>query len=218
MALLFGEFSFRADTRQLMRGEAQVHVSPKAFRLLELLLSRRPGAVSKKELYESLWGELFVEEANLPNLIHEIRTALSDRSGAVIRTVPRFGYAFAASVRDSDESRSCPFRLVAGTLTHDLTEGETIIGRDAGATFQLIRPGISRRHARLSVTSDEVVIEDLGSKNGTFLEGQRIDRPHSLHGGEEFWLASVRIVLQRIELSSLTLTDNPFDAGRDAES
>jgi uncharacterized protein YndB with AHSA1/START domain len=55
-------------------------------------------------------------------------------------------------------------------------EGELVIGR-ADAGLELTDDEVSRRHARLSVQSDGVMVEDLGSTNGTRVDGKRIDQP-----------------------------------------
>jgi DNA-binding winged helix-turn-helix (wHTH) protein len=93
VAVSFGPFVLNLDTRQLLRDGTEVHLSPKAFELLAILVKRRPAALSKAALQEHLWPETFVAEANLPNLIGEIRAALGDdpRSPTFLRTVSRFG-------------------------------------------------------------------------------------------------------------------------------
>ena len=75
-----------------------MHVSPKAFALLEALIKVRPKAVSKDELHSCLWPETFVSDANLPNLVAELRESLGDdaHEPRIIRTVQRYGYAFRA--------------------------------------------------------------------------------------------------------------------------
>ena len=94
--LLFGDCEFDPGRRLLLRHGSASALSPKAFQLLELLLDRRPEAVSKTELLESLWPGTFVTDASLHNLVAEIRAALGDnsRTPRFVRTVPRFGYAF----------------------------------------------------------------------------------------------------------------------------
>jgi DNA-binding winged helix-turn-helix (wHTH) protein len=54
--LRLGETTFDADTRQLLRAGAEVHLSPKAFDLLNVL-DHRPRALSKQELHEHLWAD-----------------------------------------------------------------------------------------------------------------------------------------------------------------
>src|SRR5262245_61158566 len=95
MRLAFGDFVFDSDTRELLRGGDRVTLSPKAFQLLETLIENRPRALSKSVLHDRLWPKTFVVEANLSNLVGEIRHALGEdsRTARFVRTVHRFGYA-----------------------------------------------------------------------------------------------------------------------------
>ena len=92
----FGEFVLDSDTRQLLRACEPRRVSPKAFHLLEVLVSSRPRVWSKRELQDLLWPDTTVVEANLPNLIAEVRAALEDNPQCprYVRTVHRYGYGF----------------------------------------------------------------------------------------------------------------------------
>jgi len=100
MRLEFGAFIFDSDTRELRRAHQPVMLSPKAYQLLDILLHSRPKALSKSDLHDRLWPKTFVVEANLSNLVGEVRRALDDdpRRPRFIRTVHRFGYAFHADV------------------------------------------------------------------------------------------------------------------------
>jgi predicted ATPase/DNA-binding winged helix-turn-helix (wHTH) protein len=92
----FGEFVLDSETRQLLRACEPRHVSPKAFHLLEVLVSSRPRVWSKRELQDLLWPDTTVVEANLPNLVAEVRAALQDdpQQPRYVRTVHRYGYGF----------------------------------------------------------------------------------------------------------------------------
>jgi len=92
----FGEFVLDSETRQLLRASQPRHVSPKAFHLLEVLVSSRPRVWSKRELQDLLWPDTTVVEANLPNLVAEVRSALEDdpQQSRFVRTVHRYGYGF----------------------------------------------------------------------------------------------------------------------------
>ena len=69
----FGEFVLDSESRQLLRACEPRHISPKAFHLLEVLVSSRPRVWSKRELQDLLWPDTTVVEANLPNLVAEVR-------------------------------------------------------------------------------------------------------------------------------------------------
>src|SRR5262245_66661937 len=96
MRFLFGDCVFDLDTRELTRGGKPVHIEPKAYRLLELLLTARPKALSKDELQDQLWPKTFVSERSLARLVEVIRSSLGDsaKEPHLIRTVHGFGYAF----------------------------------------------------------------------------------------------------------------------------
>ena len=188
MRLAFGDCIFDSDTREVIRGGGVAPLSPKAFLLLELLIRNRPKAVSKKEICEHLWPGTFVSPANLANLILELRAALGDdaRRPRILRTLPRFGYAFAADASSSagrTPSRPrAPFvcRLVWGPREIALDPGENPIGRDRDSVVWIDDSSVSRRHARIRVDDAGATVEDLGSKNGTFVRGRRIVKPLQL--------------------------------------
>jgi DNA-binding winged helix-turn-helix (wHTH) protein len=77
-----------------------VHLEPKAFRLLELLLAARPKALSKRDLQDELWPKTYVSERSLARLVANLRIAIGDRATEprFIRTVHGFGYAFCGDV------------------------------------------------------------------------------------------------------------------------
>ena len=65
-----------------------------------------------------------------------------------------------------------------------LEQEETSVGRDLGNDLPISDPEISRRHARFLIREESVFIEDLGSTNGTFLNGERISSPQQLRKGD----------------------------------
>src|SRR5579884_2297742 len=103
MPVHFGEFTYDESRRLLLRGEKPVHLSPKAFQLLSILLTERPRAVSKKDLFDRLWPERVVSEGNLASAVAELRSALDDDPHAprFIRTLYGFGYSFTAAVDEN---------------------------------------------------------------------------------------------------------------------
>ena len=197
----FGQFVFDLDARQLTRAGSKVHLSPKAFELLSMLLTNRPRALSKADLQARLWPETFVSETNLPGLVKEIRRALNDdaRRAAVLRTVHGYGYAFApeAEVQTSNVNHGIDATFwIVGDRQIRLPQGEAILGRDPEATVWFDYPGVSRRHARITVSSDGAVVEDLGSTNGTSVRGENISRPTALHDGDEVQLGPLRLTFR----------------------
>jgi DNA-binding winged helix-turn-helix (wHTH) protein len=188
MRLVVGDWVFDPDTREVIRRGSRVSLSPKAFALLDLLIRNRPKALARDVIREHLWPGIFVSASNLANLVTELRSALGDdaRNPKIIRTVPRFGYAFQAGAVPSGHARGGPdsgayvCRLVWGPREIALDPGENLIGRDRDSVVWIDDASVSRRHARIAVDADGATLEDLGSKNGTFLRGRRIEKPARL--------------------------------------
>ena len=200
MRLSFADCVLDLDTREVLRKGEAVSLSPKAFALLELLALRRPKALSKAEIHAALWPDTFVSETNLANLVVELRSALGDEAHAskIVRTVPRYGYAFCAEahsaereVADVAAQGEVEYRVVVGRRDVSLLPGENLIGRDHSAVVWVNDESVSRRHARIIVDGAGATLEDLESKNGTFLQGQPVRRPTRLEDGDEITLGEV---------------------------
>jgi DNA-binding winged helix-turn-helix (wHTH) protein len=196
----FGPFTLDGDTRQLTSGGREIHVTPKAFELLAALILDRPNVLSKAALQERLWPKTFVAEANLSNLVAEIREALGDpaRAPAFVRTVHGIGYAFCGDAtvlpraRESRVDRPACW-LEWGRRRFPLSVGQHVIGRDPDVEVRLDASTVSRRHARVVVTAEGAVLEDFGSKNGTFHGGQRVTSPVVLGDGDVIGIGSLLV-------------------------
>jgi len=200
-AMHFGDFHLDTRARQLLRDGREIHISPKAFELLHLLVEQRARAVAKAEIHDRLWPGTFVSEANLSSLIAELRRALDDppQSSQYIRTVHRFGYAFRGTVDEAPADARPPARacwLVWNGREIPLAEGENVVGRDADVAVSLDSPSVSRRHARILVSGASATLEDLGSKNGTTLRNAPVTSPAALSDLDELQIGSVRIVIR----------------------
>jgi DNA-binding winged helix-turn-helix (wHTH) protein len=208
MRVRFADFVLDLPTRELLRGGRRIHLSPKAFQLLAELVENRPRALSKVDLQRRLWPDTFVAEVNVANLVAEVRKALGDgaRTPRFVRTVHRFGYAFCADATEVDEPRAGGatdaerprYRLIWTGGRTTLGEGEYILGRSREQDVWLDSTSVSRRHARLVVSAEGVTLEDLGSKNGTYVRGERLAAPARVAEGDEVRLGSVRIKLRRL--------------------
>lgn len=192
----FGSFALSIDERQLTREGQCVHLTPKAFDLLVVLIEEAPRVVHKRELHERLWPDTFVADATLVSLVKEVRRALEDeRRGVVIRTAHRVGYAFAVSIHhDALEQAGVARWLTVGAREIPLAFGENLIGRGAEAVVRLEVPGVSRRHARIVVIGRRAVLEDLGSKNGTSVRKLRLTSPIELRNADEINVGGITIV------------------------
>lgn len=182
------------DARQLYRDATPVHLSPKAFDLLAFLVAQRPRAVPRQELYDHLWPDTFVVEANLPILIREVRVALGDEKGEWIRTVHRHGYACAPEERRAGTEEATAHVLVQGDRELPLVEGKNVIGRDPSARIRFASGSLSRQHAAIMVDGENATIVDLGSKNGTFADGERVVAPHVLRDGMTLHFGTMELV------------------------
>ncbi|HVS30858.1 MAG TPA: FHA domain-containing protein [Thermoanaerobaculia bacterium] len=190
MPVRVGEFVFDRERRELRRGSQQVHLTPKAFQLLSMLIDARPRAIAQETLHDALWPETHVSEGSLHNLIHELRRRLDDTNHEVIKTSYGYGFSFAAEALD-DRLTPAPCVITIGDADFILLEGENVIGRDWNATVRIDAPSISRHHARIRVTGGHATIEDLGSKNGTTVGGRRLRTAHELHDGEQILFGTV---------------------------
>ncbi|MFL5906017.1 MAG: FHA domain-containing protein [Solirubrobacterales bacterium] len=77
----------------------------------------------------------------------------------------------------------------AGAGSEHPVDGELILGREHGSADLVIDdPGVSRRHARVLNDAGVVVVEDLGSSNGTYVNGERIAEPVEVAAGDELQL------------------------------
>jgi len=203
VAYQFEDFTLDTSTRQLLRGASEVHLSPKAFDLLTLLVENRARAMAKGELQEKLWPSTYVLETNLAGLVAEIRRALDDAADnpRYLRTVQRFGYWFIGNVRESpDEGKAVTPRVRYWLIWEQrqiaLTEGENILGRAPDAAVWIDAPGVSRHHARIRLEPTGAAVEDLGSKNGTYVRGERVTTSSALTDGDQIRLGSVVITFR----------------------
>lgn len=180
----FSQFTFDSGSHLLLRnGEAQ-HLSPKAQQLLTMLLLNRPRVVTRQEIYDVLWPSTFVGETNMASIVSELRRALGDdaRSAQYVRTVHGFGYAFSADVQtDGSEEPAAAAILLCEGGHHPLYEGENSVGRAQECAVRLNDVLVSRHHAVIIISGNTITIEDLESRNGTYVCEQRITRTRVRH-------------------------------------
>jgi DNA-binding winged helix-turn-helix (wHTH) protein len=207
MRVRFGDWVFDSDARELARAGEAAHLSPKAIDFLALLLAHRPRAVAKAEIMEKLWPDTFVSDASLSSLAAEVRSVLGDdsRSPRYLRTVYGFGYAFCGA------AETPAYHAVAGAagLPHcrlrwgkreiPLAQGENVLGRTDDAVVWIESSSVSRRHARIVVAEGHATLEDLGSKNGTFLGTERLTTPRELRDGDQVRLGAVLMTFRAFQ-------------------
>jgi DNA-binding winged helix-turn-helix (wHTH) protein len=215
MRLKFGDCVLDLRARQLERGEKIVPLEPKMYELLEVLIKRRPAVVTNNELDELLWPQVYVARTSLTRLVSELRAVLGDtpRDSHIIRTAYKTGYAFCANVTGMPSAGAVPatIELVWKRQSLPLTDGEHIAGRDAECSLVIDATTVSRRHARITVVSGTATIEDLGSTNGTHVNGTRISAPTRLVPGNEVALGSEVLQVRLRNPSALTVKIDPVN-------
>jgi len=220
MRVRFGECVLDSETRQLSVRGRPVHLTPKAFQFLEQLVENRPRAISKAEIHEHLWPGTFVSDGALASLLVEIRSAIGDsaRKSRFVRTVHRFGYAFSGSAQELRESPSkvegpkSIYRLIWGTREIALAFGENLMGRDEDTVVWIDDSLVSRRHARIVIDESGAVLEDLGSKNGTFVGDRQVTTPTRLNDGDRVRFGSLLLIFRMARSADATRTESTSDA------
>lgn len=203
-----------AGARVVRREGREIHLAPKAFDLLLILVNSKPNAVPHERLHAALWPGVHVSETSLAALVTQLRKALGDNpdGGRLIRTLHRVGYAFIGEAVVAGEARAAgaPIcRLIWRGVSFDVPAGESVIGRDRGCAVHLDADSVSRHHARLNVAGGDVSIEDLGSKNGTWVAGERIASVVPLTDGMSFRLGSETVLIEIVVDDRSTKTIQP---------
>jgi DNA-binding winged helix-turn-helix (wHTH) protein len=217
MRLTFGDCLFDRERRELTRHGSVVHAGPKLLRLLELLLDTRPRALTKDEIHQSLWAGTFVSDATLTSLVAELRATIGDeaRTPRLVRTIHGYGYVFCGEVAtETHPSRNAPdrlhpFRIILGDREIALSLGEYVLGRSNDAAIFVDDVGVSRDHARITIGEQGATLEDLGSKNGTMLNGRTIEGATVLTDGALIVLGATALRFRVFETSGSTETQIP---------
>jgi FHA domain len=117
--------------------------------------------------------------------------ALSVERGAVVPAPPAdaTGLYSASSTAGADVAHRSPQLVVARAPGHEEgmiydVDGDLVLGRGDRAEIRLEDPFASSRHARIFLQGNAVVIEDLGSTNGTYLNEEVLQTPRPLHPGD----------------------------------
>ncbi len=109
---------------------------------------------------------------------------------------------------------------VDGQLAHKyaIEPGEYIIGRDATCHIVVEAEQVSRHHARLTFTSFELLVEDLGSSNGVFIEGVQVQIPTRVRSDQEVQIGSARLYIRLHEETQKQFRDALWDKDLGLES
>jgi len=118
------------------------------------------------------------------------------------------GYAFCAQAVETGPAprRSVAYRLAFADREVALRSGENLLGRVEDGVAWIESPTVSRRHARILVEDGRAILEDLGSKNGTFVRDERIGAPTLLKDGDVVRLGRVSMTLHAVRPDQSTLS------------
>ena len=97
------------------------------------------------------------------------------------------------------------YLVTRGKRQFVLDKGENLLGRDPQATVYIDHPSVSRHHARISIHGARAVLEDLKSRNGTFLDGRQIETPTEIHHGATIGLGPITLTFVMLPASASTL-------------
>jgi len=166
-----------------------------------------------------LWPKVYVARTSLTRLVSELRSVLGDtpRDSKIIRTVYKIGYAFGANVMTAiapDLVATSSFSLIWNDQTLPLCDGEHIVGRGEECELVIDAETVSRRHARITVSGGTASIEDLGSTNGTSVNGTLVTGAAPLADGSQVCLGTAKLLVRKRDPSKETVKVSDGDRDR----
>ena len=212
-----GDWLVEPDLDRISRGDERRTIRPRVTELLVALSHRSGELAATQYLVDAVWGTEFVTVNALTQLVAELRRALDDdpKNPRYVETIPRRGYRLIAPFTPPGRSNrpDHPGELHFVLVDEDgaevvLDPGESIIGRSPDATIRVDVPEISRHHVRIVVGGPTATIEDLGSKNGTYLRGRRIEGTVEIGNADEIQIGAdlarfrVRVIDDRTKTES----------------
>lgn len=225
-SFVLGDWLVHPRLNRLCRDGESLQIRPKLMDVLALLASRNGEVVSLPEIIESVWAREFMAESVVTRTIAELRKVLGDKAAQprFIETITKRGYRLVAPVQwtvPGPEAHHAPAPvataarpagttvccLVWGEREIALGEGENLIGRSREAVIRISSSRVSRCHARIRVAGGRAVLEDLESKNGTFLWGRRIQGPVGLSDGDEICVGRDVMIFRFCYPIGTTVTD-----------
>ena len=138
----FGDFTLDLGRGVLsVTAGAELPLRPKAFGLLCLMVSNAGRLIGRDEIFASVWPGVFVTEDSISLCVRQIRAALGDTAGQMVRTVPRRGYLFAAEVTRFDATLPPRSTEVAVLASHpDGIPPAQLATRSAGPPTLVVLP------------------------------------------------------------------------------
>jgi DNA-binding winged helix-turn-helix (wHTH) protein len=208
-----GDWLVQPSLCRISRGENTVHLRPKVMDVLACLAAKAGTVVSPQALIDAVWARKFISDTALSRAIFELRRAIGDDGAQphYVETIAKRGYRLVAPVEPAGETATgtgstSRFIVVIGDHEIRLCEGENIVGRGPEARVRLDSSAVSRAHARIVVNEARATIEDLRSKNGTEIDGQRIVEPVALGDRALIRIGTVTLVFRTLPPEGSTRT------------
>lgn len=198
----FGPYTLDIEAAELRKGSERLPIRAKCLELLRYLVEHPRTLVTKETLLAEIWSDAVVVEATLTRTMAELRAVLEDdpKSPRFIETVARRGYKFIAGAEPLRETTAEPrpnasFVLIHEGKTYELPNGEYVIGRSVDNDITLPSILVSRQHARIQVLGDTVMLQDLDSVNGTFVNEERVKQACRLNPGDRIRIGNETMLL-----------------------
>lgn len=213
-----GDWTVLPRENRIKLGERTVHLRPRVMDVLTVLAAHPGEVLARGDVIETVWRRRFIAESVLTRAIFELRQAFDDDPDdpKVVETVQGRGYRLLPRVhlfgsKAIVEPASVPMLLMWRGQEIQLVEGETLIGRGEGTTIRVVSDYVSRRHARVVATQQRAVLEDLGAKNGTYLNGRRIAGTVELHHGDRITVGPTVLIFRILDPGDTTVTELAHD-------
>lgn len=213
---LLAEWRVRPQLNRLVRERAEVHLEPRVMDLLVFLAGNAGRVVSKEEIIDAVWEGQFITDSALTRAVADLRKGLGDdvRQPRFITTIPKRGYRLVAPVEWAAGDRleragtvGSAFVLTWRRRGLPLAPGEHLIGRAPEGAVSISSRKVSRRHARIVVDASAARLEDLGSKNGTYVNGGRIHGAVELVDGDEITVGPAKLTFNALVPEGSTETE-----------
>ena len=225
----FADLVLDTGQRRVWRGDVEIQLSKLSFDFLRALVEAAPNLLTHDQLAETVWGpRRVITPENLSQRLMTLRHAIGEQAEQprYIEAVRAQGYRLIPDVESVDVEAPLhddrPSQAGAAASRKErlhnslwliseheqtlLVEGVNIIGRAEDARIRINLPGVSRHHACLTVTGGAAVLEDLGSKNGTLLNRQRMSVRQGLTDGDEILVVGAVFRFRVASASSPTAT------------
>ncbi len=218
-AFRIGEWLVEPAAGSISRDGERTRLEPKVLEVLSYFAARPGEVVTKRDLIDAVWQVEVISNSRLTRVIADLRQALGDDAGEprFVETIPTRGYRLVAAVRavgtpgSVDTEIASTFKLEVAGRGYPLAEGENILGRGSDVDVRIDSEWVSRVHARVIVDGNAASIEDLGSKNGTYLHGERLVGRTELHDGDEISVGRGVVMIRFVTVIGSTRTETAID-------